>query len=602
MVRFLLGFEKIMTLLGGIGMFLFGMNLLSESLQKMAGASLEKILEKLTNSKIKGVTLGTLVTGIIQSSAATSIMVIGFLNAGIMKLSQAIPVIMGANIGSTVTGQILRLGDLGNGAFILKLFKPSGFAPFIVLLGSLILLFAKKRNTKNLAHALLGFGILFFGMVLMEQSISPLAQNESFKQLMVSFQNPLLGMLAGMLLTMIIQSSSASVGILQAMSSTGLVNFSMAIPIILGQNIGKCFTVWLGCIGTNKKAKRAALIHFMFNVFGAIMFLVVIYSTRSLNIIPDALWIKTLNRGNVADLHTFFNFFTTLVLLPLTSVIIKISGFIIKDVDKSKINQELGILEDRFTKTPSIALEQVHRIISSMGETAKENLIIAEKLIKQYDQHLENELQENEHFLDKAETMINEYMVKVTNHSLTESETRSATEIMHTVGDFERIGDYCVNIYDVAEYNFSNKVEFSDAAKFELEKMFAAAKQVVDITVKSYKTNDCRRACSVEPLEEVIDELKEELTIRHIERLQSGKCTVKAGISFVEAVTNLERISDHCSNIAVHMLQRASTQNTFDAHEHLNRVHSGTSSEYNESFKHYESLYLKPVKNNNGQA
>ena len=502
---------------------------------------------------------------------------------------------MGANIGSTVTGQILRLGDISGSNPILKLLKPSGFAPLVVLVGALILLFAKKRNTKNIAKVLLGFGILFFGMVIMEQQISPLQYNEKFTSLLISFKNPFLGIAVGALLTVIIQSSSASVGILQAMSSTGLVTFSMAAPIILGQNIGKCFTVWLGSIGTNKKAKRAALIHLLFNLFGAALFLVVLYGAKGAGMIPASFWEGTVNRGNIADFHTLFNVVTTVVLLPLTPVLIKVSGHFLRDNEKPRINQELGILDDIFIKTPAIAIEQSHRVLVSMGETARENLSIAEKLLGHYDMRMENVLQENEHFLDKAESLLNEYMVKITNHSLTEAETRSATEIMHTVGDLERIGDYCINIADVAEFNFSNKVEFSEQAKFELEKMFTAVRQIVDTTVGTYRAGDSEKARRVEPLEEVIDALKEELTLRHIERLQNGKCTVKAGLSFVEAVTNLERISDHCSNIAVHMIQR-DTERDFDVHEHLNEVHTGTGEEYRELFRYYESLYLNPVK------
>lgn len=585
---------SVLMLIGGIGMFLYGMNLLGESLQSMAGAGLERILKKLTDNRIKGATVGTAVTGIIQSSAATTIMVLGFLNAGIMDLMQGIPVIMGANIGSTVTGQILRLGDISSDNIFLTLIKPSAFAPLVIGIGAFILLFAQKKKSKNIAKIMLGFGILFMGMTIMETTITPLKDNEVFQKMFTTFSNPFVGILFGIVFTAIIQSSSASVGILQAISSTGAISFSMALPIIVGQNIGKCFTVVLASIGTNRSAKRATFIDVMFNVFGGIIFISVLYGLQYTVGLP--FWEDVMSRGDIADIHTSFNVITTIILLPLYASLVKLSGKIIKSKNSSAINQELGVLDDIFLKTPSVALQQSKTVILNMSQTAMENFSISTKLLMNFDSKLEKKLQENERFLDKAETALCEYLVKITGCSLSEQETLLATELMHNVGDFERIGDYCINIADVAEYNSSNGVTFSEKGKKELKTMFDAIQSIIGLTISAITDEDIITAHKVEPLEEVIDSLKETLTTRHVNRLQKGSCNVTAGISFVELITNLERISDHCSNIAVHLIQRLTGGSNFDTHEHLKRMHRGDTEEYRDMYAHYEDIYYKEIR------
>lgn len=583
-----------LMLIGGIGMFLYGMNLLGESLQSMAGAGLERILKKLTDNRIKGATVGTAVTGIIQSSAATTIMVLGFLNAGIMDLMQGIPVIMGANIGSTVTGQILRLGDISSDNIFLTLIKPSAFAPLVIGIGAFILLFAQKKKSKNIAKIMLGFGILFMGMTIMETTITPLKDNEVFQKMFTTFSNPFVGILFGIVFTAIIQSSSASVGILQAISSTGAISFSMALPIIVGQNIGKCFTVVLASIGTNRSAKRATFIDIMFNVFGGIIFISVLYGLQYTVGLP--FWEDVMSRGDIADIHTSFNVITTIILLPLYASLVKLSGKIIKSKNSSTINQELGVLDDIFLKTPSVALQQSKTVVLNMSQTAMENFSISTKLLMNFDSKLEKKLQENERFLDKAETALCEYLVKITGCSLSEQETLLATELMHNVGDFERIGDYCINIADVAEYNSSNGVAFSEKGKKELKTMFDAIQSIIGLTISAITDEDIITAHKVEPLEEVIDSLKETLTTRHVNRLQKGSCNVTAGISFVELITNLERISDHCSNIAVHLIQRLTGGSNFDTHEHLKRMHRGDTEEYRDTYANYEDIYYKEIR------
>lgn len=409
---------SILTLLGGIGMFLYGMSLLGSSLEKLAGGGLEKILEQLTTSKIawvgklKGWALGIGVTGIIQSSAATSIMLIGFVNAGIMKLTQAIPVVFGANIGSTVTAQILRLGDLGESSVILKLLKPSSFAPAIIGIGAFMLLFAKKKKTKDISGILIGFGVLFCGMTTMEQVFSPLKESETFKSMFTSFSNPLIGILIGLIITAIIQSSSASVGILQALSSTGAITWSTAIPIIIGENIGKCLTIILGSFGTNKKAKRVALSYLFFNIFGAIFFFIIIYAIQYT--LGFSFWEKIVNRGDIANFHLLFNFGTSLVLLPFTKQLSNFTGKIINDNEESKIDKELGTLDDMLLNTPSVALEQCRNVIYSMGNAVLENYEIATSLIYNYDDKKIPALEDNELFIDKCESALSEYILKLT--------------------------------------------------------------------------------------------------------------------------------------------------------------------------------------------
>ncbi len=580
---------SILTLFGGVGMFLYGMNLLGSSLEQIAGAKLEKTLEKLTTTRFRGVTLGTITTGIIQSSAATTVMLIGFVNAGIMRLAQSVPVIMGANIGSTVTGQILRLGDVSSDNILLTLIKPSSFAPLVIAIGAAMLLMCKKKKTKNIAKILIGFGILFMGMTIMEQTVSPLKDNDNFRSMFYKFSNPFLGVLVGLVITAIIQSCSASVGILQAIASTGTITFSMAFPIVLGQNLGKCLTVFLGGIGTNKKAKRVSLIYFLFNLIGVVIIMSVIYLIQYSIGIP--FWNDTMNRGNVADIQTAFNVITTCILLPFTTSLVKLSEIIIKDKLKTNSNHELDILDDIFLKTPGVAIEQSKKVLFNMGKAIQENYDISSKLLQYYDEKEVAKLNENEHFLDKAETVLGEYLVKITSCSLDEINIRELNELMHNVGDFERIGDYCVNIANVAEYNDANKISFSDQALKELKCIDTAVRDILDITLKANEQSDLSIANKVEPLEEVIDALKVSLVDRHLERLKKTSCNVNSGISYVEVLTNLERISDHCSNIAIQVIKREHDNTQFDAHEHLKMLHEGVTDSYTKMFEAYEEKY-----------
>lgn len=583
-----------LSLLGGIGMFLFGMNLLGSSLQNLAGAKLEGILEKLTNNRIKGVALGAGVTAVIQSSAATSVMVLGFLNAGIMKLTQAVPVIMGANIGTTMTGQILRLGDIsGDGSAWIALLKPSSFAPLFVAIGAAMMLISKRKRIKDLATLLIGFGILFIGMTSMETVLGQLRDVEWFQNLFTAFKNPFLGVLFGAMVTAVLQSSSASVGVLQAVSVTGNITFSMAAPIIMGQNIGKCVTVILASIGTNRKAKRAVVIDVMANVVGTLFFLLVIYGIQY--IIGFPFWEEAVNRGSIANFHTLFNIGTTCLLLPFSNGLISLSKKLIRDDHGSKIDQELALLDDIFLATPPVALEQCKKVVLSMGEAVKENFAISCELLGTMDDKKLAMLEENERFLDRTETVLVEYLVKITSRDLNSDESRLATELIHSVSDFERIGDYCENIAEVGAFNRDQAIDFSRDGKREMEYLIKAVQAIIDMTVEAYRTEDVTTMRRVEPLEETIDNLVELMRAHHIERLKTGHCGTQSGISFVEALTNMERMADHCSNIAVHLIQRVNRNEIFDVHAHLRHVHEGVTEEYKALYRYYETQYCDPV-------
>lgn len=544
-----------LPLLAGIGLFLFGMSILGAALERLAGAGMEKVLHKLTSNRLKGVALGTGVTGIIQSSSATIVMVIGLLNAGIISLVQALPVVMGANIGSTVTAQILRLGDLGEASVILKLLKPSAFGPMLIIAGAIIFMFVKKTSTKNWGSICMGLGMIFFGMYTMESTMLPLSEQPWFTSLFEVLQNPFLGILLGIAMTVVLQSSSASVGILQAMSATGAITFSAAMPIILGQNLGKCITVVIASIGSKKPAKRAVLLDVIINFSGLVVFAAVLYSVQAIFHLP--FWDDVMTRGSIADFHTLFNVITTLILLPFTNQLCSLATKIIKD-KPSEQDKKMALLDDLLINTPSIALQQARKAVVSMGENALESYRIARDLHLEYDESKLKRLSELEEFLDRSEKELNKYILKITPQDLSSAESRAATELLHTVGDFERIGDHSVNLSEVATYNHENKISFSGIGLEELNTMFNAVDEILEKTVSIYKNERYDEVATIDPLESVTDDLQILLRDRHVERLQHGDCNVESGISFVELITDLERIADHCSNVGKNMLQSKS--------------------------------------------
>ena len=554
---------SILTLLGGVGLFLYGMNLMGASLKNLAGGSLQKVLEKLTTGKnkatgaIKGFGLGTGVTAIIQSSAATTIMLIGFVNAGIMKLGQAIPVVFGANIGSTATAQILRLGDLGENNVFIKLFKPSSFAPMLICIGAFIILFSKKKRNKDIAGILVGLGVLFFGMTTMEGVFAPLKESEKFQELFTSFNNPLLGILIGLVLTAIIQSSSASVGILQAISSTGVVTYGTAIPIIIGQNIGKCMTIILGSIGANKKAKRVSLSYLLFNLFGAVFFTIVIYGLQLFIKMP--FMDNVINRGGIANVHFLFNFLTSLMLLPLTSKMADITGKLIGDDEESKIDKELRSLDPMLLTTPNVAITQCKNVMHSMMDAVSENFHIGCDLIKKYDQKQADILLENEEFIDRCESALNEYLLKVTSKNLTKHDRRQASELLNSVSDLERIGDYCENLMVTAKSIEEQKITFSEDGSEELFTILAATENIITTTFNAFKDDDLTAIARIEPLAQTISEVKEIIKEHHVIRLQTGECGIAGGFASWISLQVLT-VSEATVRISVFTLPRRSAR------------------------------------------
>lgn len=588
---------SILQLLGGVGLFLYGMSLMGSSLEKLAGSGLERILEKLTTSKKKGVGaikgwgLGAGVTAIIQSSAATTIMLIGFVNAGIMKLGQAIPVVIGANVGSTVTAQILRLGDLASDNLILKLLKPSAFAPMLVGIGAFILLFTKKKKAKDVAGILVGLGVLFYGMTTMESVFAPLKESKAFQDAFTSFSNPILGILIGLVITAIIQSSSASVGILQALSATGSVSYATAVPIIIGQNIGKCMTIILGGIGANKKAKRVSLSYLFFNIFGAICFTVIIYAVYYT--VGILFWNNTVNRGDIANIHFLFNFITSIILLPFSEKLGDFTGKLIGDDEVSKNDQELATLDDMLLNTPTIALEQCKQVIASMADAIYENYKIATSLIYNYDSSKRTELEENEAFIDKCESVLSAYIVKINSKRLSKDDRLVVSEILNSISDFERMGDHCINIAYVAQDKNEQNIHFSPAGHKEIDTIVAAVDNTMKTTFEAFKHDNAGAAVRIEPLAETIDKLKETIKSHHVDRLQTGDCGIAGGIALVDLVTSFERISSHCANISLHIIKRVENDHNFDEmHGHAN---DSFSEEYKALYYYYESQYIAPI-------
>lgn len=596
-------FFSILTLLGGVGLFLFGMNLMGASLKNLAGGSLEKVLEKLTTGKnqftgtIKGFSLGTAVTAIIQSSAATTIMLIGFVNAGIMKLGQAIPVVFGANIGSTATAQILRLGDLSETSFILKLLKPSSFATILICIGAFIILFTSNNKKRDVASILVGLGILFLGMNTMEGVFAPLKESESFQNLFTSFNNPLLGILIGLVLTAIIQSSSASVGILQAISSTGVVTYGTAIPIIIGQNIGKCMTIILGGIGANKKAKRVSLSYLLFNIFGAVFFVVVIYGLQLFIDMP--FMAKVVNRGNIANVHFMFNFITSLILLPFSNQVAKITGKIIKDEEESKIDKELATLDPRLIATPAIAISQARNVMFAMADCIRENFDIARKLISEYNEEEAAKLEENEDFIDKCESSLNNFLLKVTSqNNMSRAERLDVSELLNSLSDMERIGDHCENLLVVSRNIQEQKISFSDQGMKEIEMALKATANIIDMTLSAFKEDDLQAISRIEPLAQTISEITELIKDHHVIRLQVGECGIPGGFALVDILTSLDRIGSHCKNIGLHIAKKIRGTHMDEMHGHIYITGYKTSEEYKALYVYYSSMYEDPIAEN----
>ena len=578
---------SIVQMIGGLALFIYGMTTMGKGLERAAGSKLEKTLEKMTGNVFTALIMGMVVTMVIQSSSATTVMVVGFVNAGIMTLKQSVGVILGANIGTTITAQILRLsGGEGSGNLFMDLLKPKNLAYIIVLVGVIIMMLAKKRRTRDIADIFTGFGILFIGMAVMEGAVAPLADLPQFADLFAAISNPVLGVVVGAGVTAIIQSSSASVGILQALSTTGAITYSAAIPIILGQNIGTCITAFLSSLGGSKNARRTAMVHFYFNLIGSIAFLVAIYAVQYT--VGFSFWENPIDKGGIANFHTLFNVTCTLLFLPFTGLLVKLARWSVPTGETQE--DPLAKLEPRFLTTPALALDQAQRCIADMGEAAKSNFHLAVDPMFGGSAASEEIFREHEAFLDRAEVEIGRYLTTMHNVRSVDQRRQSA-EMMHSLSDFEKIGDYAQNIFDRADEFRQAGLSFSATAMNELHAMTDAVSEVLDMTVEAYVTQSVSLARSVEPLEEVVDTMKEQLKSRHIERLGEGGCTMQTGIHFLDIVHDLEKISDHCSNIAIYTIQLVEGAEEFDTHAYA-KAEFKSGPQFESKLKFYQNKYL----------
>lgn len=558
-----------LSLFGGVSLFLFGMDYMGKGLEKSAGGSLERILEKLTSNPIKGVLLGAIVTAVIQSSGATTVMVVGFVNSGIMKLTQAIGIIMGANIGTTATAWILTLagGSDSSGGIVMQLLKANNLAAISAFVGILLIMFAKSSRKKDVGGIFIGFAVLMFGMTMMTDALSPLKHNAQFAEILSLFTNPVLGILAGAVITTIMQSSSASVGIMQAISATGALSFGAAIPMIMGQNIGSTTTAMISTIGAGKNAKRTAAVHFYFNVIGTFVFLVGYYVLDA--IFDFGLDKVQVNSTTIAITHTIFNISTTIFLLPFYKLLGRLAEITVKDSKKKSVNtpEEHPLLDERFLQTPSFALEQCVSVMTNMAELSIKSINTAMGLVDEYTDGAAEEIREIEGIVDKYEDRLGTYLVKLSSRDLSVEDSKTATRLLHNIGDLERISDHAVNIQEAAKEMKAKGITFSHEATRELKVISLALTEILSLTYDALVSKDLHAATHIEPLEQVVDDLKDKIREKHIDRLQGGKCTIELGFILSDLLTNYERVSDHCSNIAACMIKAA--EQSYETHKYL---------------------------------
>lgn len=579
----------VLNLIGGLAIFLFGMQVMGNSLEKISGGKLEGILEKMTSNRFKGVLLGLAVTAVIQSSSAVTVMAVGFVNSGIMGLGQVIGIIMGANIGTTVTSWLLSLTGIESSNIFISLLKPSSFSPVLAIIGVIMLMFAKSDKKKNLGSIMIGFAVLMTGMTMMSDSVSGLENDPAFTGMLTKFSNPILGVLAGLILTTIIQSSSASVGILQALSMTGAISVGAAFPIILGQNIGTCTTVLISSIGANKNAKRAAGAHMVFNVIGVIVAMALFYGVNAvfrLPFIDDAV-----NPASIAIIHSVFNIFATVLLFPFGKQLEKLMCLIVKD-DKNqaeKAPQEPTLIDEKFIITPTYAIDKTKEKCDEMAELAKKNILMCLDFIKIYNRAKDDKIKANEKALDAFEDELETYLVKISTMDLSFDDSLRLSKFSHAISNFERIGDYGVNILKTKRKMHKDKIHFSTDANRELDIMARAVKEIVENSVNAFINDDLALAESIEPLEQVIDNLKVELRAKHAKRMEKEECTVENGMLFFDIVNSFERIADHCSNLAVCIIELS--QGSYQTHSYLKEVKNSSNKTFMENFEEYLNKY-----------
>ena len=600
-----MGIFDVLTLVCGLALFLYGMDVMGDALKKSAGRKLKTILGNLTSNRFKALGLGLIVTAIIQSSSATTVMVVGFVNSGTMLLGQAVGVIMGANIGTAVTSWLTALNGIEGGAEALawtEWLKPDAWMPILALIGISLIMFSKKSKHKDAGAILMGFAVLMVGMDLMSGAVSGLKGDPNFTRILTMFKNPILGVLAGTILTAVVQSSSASIGILQALSSTGAINFGMAIPIILGQNIGTCVTAMLSAAGAGKNGKRTALVHLYFNIIGVVFWLGMYYLVGWILNMTNVFDIftlaenSTINMWGIAAVHTIFKFLAVGLLFPFSNALVKLAEKTIKGDDK-KGDEYTDMLDDRLLGTPSVALERSREVSGQMAVVACQYIRNAIGLFRNYDGKAADEIRDAESRVDVYEDVLGSYLVKLSSQSMDERDSHEVTKLLHIIGDLERISDHSVNLVDSAEEIKDKSLVFSEEAKAELDVLYAAVTEIVTITEQALTTSDLELAARIEPLEQVIDDLRDDIKINHIHRLKKSECTVEHGFVLSDILTNLERVSDHCSNIGGCLIEMAKND-TLDLHDYLHRVHLG-GLEYKTLFGEYKAKYALPADGDN---
>ena len=585
-------------MVGGLALFLYGMDAMGQGLSKLSGGRMERLLEKLTSKRIMAVLLGAGVTAVIQSSSATTVMVVGFVNSGIMKLSQAIGIIMGANVGTTITSWLLSLTGIKGGNFFLTLLKPSSFSPILAVIGVIFIMFTKDDKKKDIGMILIGFAILMTGMETMSGAVAPLADNEKFTGILTMFSNPILGLIAGAILTAVIQSSSASVGILQALCATGAVGYSTAIPIIMGQNIGTCITAIMSSIGASKNAKRAAAVHLFFNVIGTAIFMIAFYLLNAF--LHFSFMDLAANAAGIAVVHTCFNISATVVLFPFANVLEKLAIMVIPDKKTDEEGQaenkallpDIARLDERFLDKPGLAMAECQIVSANMAKKAREALFLSIELLTKYDKKTAEYVIELEDQVDKYEDMLGSYMLRLSSKNLSPSESQALSIILHCIGDFERISDHAVNLKEAAEEMKNKGLQFSEKAREELVVFSSAIIEIMNKAVDAFENNDQALASKVEPLEQVVDYLNMEEKQRHISRLRQGKCTIELGFVLSDISTTFERVADHCSNIALCILQV--NEGEFDTHEYLDVLKEENDETFRKEYLEFRKKYALP--------
>lgn len=584
--------ELVVSMLGAIALFLFGMSTMTDGLTRFSGGRLEQILEKLSNNVFKGILMGAIVTAVIHSSATTTVMCVGFVNAGVMKLEQTVGIIMGANIGTTITAQFLRLSGLsGSDNLILTLLQPTILGPIMAVAGIILYMFIKGGNKRNVGQILVGMGILFIAMNTMTNAVAPLQNEPWLQNMFTAFSNPILGMLVGAVITALLQSSTAFTGILQALSTTGVVKFNTAIPLILGQNIGTTLTALISSAGASKNAKRTALIHLFFNLIGSLFFLIVFYVGNAL--FHFSFWTEAMDMGSVANFHLIFNVTCTALLLPFRKLLVKMAERLVPG--EPELPNASAVLDERFLASPAVALERAHEAVLLMGSYAQKNYRAAVRLLDHYDSKSVEQINETEITLDRLENSLDNYLVKLTERAPTAQENLQISALLHAISDFERIGDYSVNIMESATVLLENGLSFTDAAKTELKAITDAVDEAIDTALTCYRTLSYEQALRVEPVEEVVDLMRDDLEARHIERLKLGNCSVEQGTQFVELLVQLERISDHCSNIALIVLRQTAPADDLvhkDPHAYTHQLHHGHDPKFEKMYTESKAKYF----------